>query len=54
MGACKTQGINAGQRYYFNTVLDVINGTEMGGNNANKAAAMEQRISLICSLKNIG
>ena len=54
MGACKTQGINAGQRYYFNTILDVINGTEMGGNNANKAAAMEQRISLICSLKNIG
>ena len=54
MGACKTQGINAGQRYYFNTVLDVIHGTEMGGNNANKAAAMEQRISLICSLKNIG
>ena len=54
MGACKTQGINTGQRYYFNEVLDVINGTEMGGNNANKAAAMEQRISLICSLKNIG
>ena len=53
MGACNTQGINTGQRYYFNDVLDVINGTEMGGS-ANKAAAMEQRISLICSLKNIG
>ena len=54
MGACKTQGINTGQKYYFNEVLDVINGTEMGGSNANKTAAMEQRISLICSIKNIG
>ena len=54
MGACKTQGINAGQRYYFNEVSDVINGTEMGGNNVNKAAAMEQRVSLICSIKNVG
>ena len=54
MGACKTQGINTGQRYYFNEVSDVINGTEMGGNNVNKAAAMEQRVSLICSIKNVG
>ena len=54
MGACKTQGVNTGQRYYFNEILDVINGTEMGGENINKAAAMEQRVSLICSLKNIG
>ena len=54
MGACKTQGVNTGQRYYFNEVLDVINGTEMGVNDVNKAAAMEQRVSLICTLKNIG
>ena len=54
MGACKTQGVNTGQRYYFNEVLDVINGTEMGGEVLNKAAQMEQRVSLICSLKNIG
>ena len=54
MGACNTQGINTGQRYYFNEVSDVINGTEMGGNNVNKAAAMEQRVSLICSIKNVG
>ena len=54
MGACKTQGINTGQRYYFNEVLDVINGTEMDGGNINKVAAMEQRVSLICSIKNLG
>ena len=54
MGACKTQGVNTGQRYYFNEISDVMNGTEMGGDNINKAAAMEQRVSLICSLKNIG
>ena len=52
MGACKTQGINTGQRYYFNEVLDVINGTEMGDGTVNKAATMEQRVSLICSIKN--
>ena len=54
MGACKTQGINTGQRYYFNDVTDVINGTEMGGPNLNSAAAMEQRVSLVCSIKNAG
>lgn len=54
MGACKTQGINLGQRYYFTEVLDVINGTEMGGANINKAAAMEQRVNLVCSIKNSG
>ena len=54
MGACKTQGVNTGQRYYFNEISDVMNGTEMGGDNINKAAAMEQRVSLICCLKNIG
>ena len=53
MGACKTQGINTGQRYYFTEVLDVINGTEMGGGTTNKAVAMEQRVSLICSIKNV-
>ena len=52
MGACKTQGINTGQRYYFNEISDVINGTEMGTGSGNKTAAMEQRVSLICSLKN--
>ena len=55
MGACKTQGLNAGQRYYFTEVLDVINGTEMGGGGTiNKVAAMEQRVNLICSIKNAG
>ena len=54
MGACKTQGINMGQRYYFTEILDVINGTEMGGANINKAAAMEQRVNLVCSIKNSG
>ena len=54
MGACKTQGINTGQRYYFNDVTDVINGTEMGGPNLNSTAAMEQRVSLVCSIKNAG
>ena len=55
MGACKTQGINTGQRYYFTEVLDVINGTEMGGGGTlNKVAAMEQRVNLICSIKNSG
>ena len=53
MGACKTQGVNTGQRYYFNEISDVMNGTEMGGDNINKVAAMEQRVSLICCLVNL-
>ena len=54
MGACKTQDINTGQRYYFNEIMDEINGTEMGGGKIDKAAAMEQRVSLICSIINAG
>ena len=54
MGACKTHGINTGAKYYFNDVNDAINtGGDMGGPNVDKNMSMEQRVSLICTLKNV-
>ena len=54
MGACKTHGINTGAKYYFNDVNDAINtGGDMGGPNVDKSMSMEQRVSLICTLKNV-
>ena len=53
MGACKTQGVNTGAKYYFNNVQDAINnGGRIGGNN-DQNIAMEQRVSLICTVKNV-
>ena len=54
MGACKTHGINTGAKYYFNDVNEAINtGGDMGGPNVDKSMSMEQRVSLICTLKNV-
>ena len=54
MGACKTHGINTGAKYYFNDVNDAINtGGDMGGPSVDKNMSMEQRVSLICTLKNV-
>ena len=53
MGACKTHGINTGAKYYFNDVPDAINGGGGIGVNIDQNIAMEQRVSLICSLKNV-
>ena len=53
MGACKTKGVNTGAKYYFNDVQDVINGGGRIGGNMDQNIAMEQRVSLICTLKNL-
>ena len=53
MGACKTKGVNTGAKYYFNDVQDVINGGGRIGGNMDQNIAMEQRVSLICALKNL-
>ena len=53
MGACKTKGIDTGAKYYFNDVQDVINGGGRIGGNIDQNIAMEQRVSLICTLKNL-
>ena len=53
MGACKTRGINTGAKYYFNDVQDTINGGGRIGANIDQNIAMEQRVSLICTLKNV-
>ena len=53
MGACKTHGVNTGSKYYFNDVQDAINGGGSIGPNLNNNASMEQRVSLICTLKNV-
>ena len=53
MGACKTRGVNTGAKYYFNDVQDVITGGGRIGANMDQSISMEQRVSLICTLKNI-
>jgi len=53
MGSCKTRGNNTGEKYFFNEVLDAIHGGGHIGGNVDLNAFMEQRVSLICSLKNI-
>ena len=53
MGACKTRGSNTGAKYFFNEVQDAINGGGHIGGNVDVNVAMEQRVSLICSLKNL-
>ena len=53
MGACKTHGRNTGAKYYFNDVQDVITGGDRIGGNMDQNISMEQRVSLICTLKNI-
>jgi len=49
MGACKTRSANTGAKYFFNEIQDAIH----GGANADINTTMEQRVSLICSLKNL-
>ena len=51
MGACKTRPLNTTAKYYFNEVEDEINGIKKDLNDKNKM--MEQRVSLICTLKNV-
>ena len=53
MGACKTHGINTGAKYYFNNVQEVMNTGGRIGVNMDQNIAMEQRVSLICALKNV-
>ena len=53
MGACKTHGINTGAKYYFNDVQDAIHGGGPIGPNLDNNVSMEQRVSLICTLKNV-
>mgnify|MGYP002624941853 CR=1 FL=1 len=53
MGACKTRGTNTGAKYFFNEVQDAINGGGHIGGNVDVNVTMEQRVSLICSLKNL-
>ena len=53
MGACKTHGINTGAKYYFNNVQEVMNTGGRIGVNMDQNIAMEQRVSLICTLKNV-
>ena len=53
MGACKTRGVNTGAKYYFNDVQDAINGGGRIGGNIDQNIAMEQRVSLECTLKNV-
>ena len=54
MGACKTQGINTDAKYYFNDVEDaMVGGINSGTNNDDKNNSLDQRVSLICTLKNV-
>jgi len=53
MGACKTRGANTGAKYFFNEVQDAINGGGHIGGNVDVNVSMEQRVSLVCSLKNV-
>ena len=53
MGACKTRSVNTGAKYFFNEIHDTINGGGHIGAIADINAVMEQRVSLICSLKNL-
>jgi len=53
MGACKTRSTNTDAKYFFNEIQDAIHGGANIGANADVSATMEQRVSLICSLKNL-
>ena len=53
MGACKTRSTNTDAKYFFNEIQDAIHGGANIGANADVNATMEQRVSLICSLKNL-
>ena len=53
MGACKTRSANTGAKYFFNEIHDAINSGGHIGEYADVNATMEQRVSLICSLKNL-
>jgi len=53
MGACKTRSTNTDAKYFFNEIQDAIHGGANIGANADVSASMEQRVSLICSLKNL-
>ena len=53
MGACKTRSANTGAKYFFNEVQDAIHGGGNIGANIDVNTTMEQRVSLICSLKNL-
>ena len=54
---CKSHEFGTGAKYYFNNVLDAMNtGGHIGGQigaNLDQNVAMEQRVSLICTLKNV-
>jgi len=53
MGACKTRGTNTGAKYYFNNVQDAMNTGGAIGGNIDQNAALEQRVALICTIKNV-
>ena len=53
MGACKTRGVNTGAKYYFNNILDAMNTGGQIGANVDQNSAMEQRVALICTIKNV-
>ena len=53
MGGCVSKSTNTREKYYFNDLQDAINGGERIGKDLDKQISMEQRVSLICSLKNI-
>ena len=53
MGACKTRGVNTGAKYYFNNILDAMNTGGHIGANVDQNTAMEQRVALICTIKNV-
>ena len=60
MGACKTQGIKTDSKYYFKDIQDEMSYvgnikfyfSNFGPNDAQNDS-LEQRVSLICSLKNV-
>jgi hypothetical protein len=50
---CKSHEIGTGAKYYFNNVQDAMNTGGAIGANLDQNVAMEQRVSLICTLKNV-
>ena len=50
---CKSHEVGTGAKYYFNNVQDAMNTGGAIGANLDQNVAMEQRVSLICTLKNV-
>ena len=53
MGTCKTHIINTDAKYYFNDIKDTKNESGYMQENTDQNEEMEQRVSLICSIKNV-